>query len=109
MRLPDKIFLKALQPFEPEPHAIYTLEAAAHITRLPRRTIVVCCKHGLVSPVGGPAGGYYFDDESMRTLRRIEFLHDECGVNLTGTKMILDLTREVERLRSQLQRSGGAA
>ena len=47
-------------------------------------------------------GGYYFNDEAIRTLRRIEYLRADCGINLVGIKMILRLTNEVESLRAEV-------
>ena len=95
--------MTTLQLFEPDARAVYTLEAAASLTQLPRRLIAVYFKHGLVSPVMDPAcSGWYFNDEAIRILRRIEYLRTACGLNLVGIKLIMDLAREVERLREEL-------
>ena len=92
-----------LQLFEPDASAVYTLEATASLTRLPRRLIAVYFKHGLVSPVMDPAcSGWYFNDEAIRILRRIEYLRTACGLNIVGIKLIMDLAREVEGLREEL-------
>jgi len=92
-----------LQLFEPDARAVYTLEATASLTRLPRRLIAVYFKHGLVSPVMDPAcSGWYFNDEAIRILRRIEYLRTACGLNMVGIKLIMDLAREVEGLREEL-------
>jgi DNA-binding transcriptional MerR regulator len=94
--------IRALQPFEPEPDAVYTLEVTERIAHVPRRMIAVYYKHGLVSPVVDPArGGFYFNDEGIRALRRIEYLRTVCGINLVGVKMIFDLSNEAERLRAE--------
>ena len=104
MKHPRKNPVRALQAFEPETHTVYTLEAASHLAHVPRRTILRYHKHGLVSPALDPNdGGYCFDGETIRTLRRIEHLRTHCGMNLDGIKMILDLMSEVERLRSGTQ------
>ena len=95
--------MTALQLFEPDARAVYTLEVAARLTQLPRRLIAVYFKHGLVSPVMDPAcSGWYFNDEAIRILRRIEYLRTACGLNMVGIKLIMDLAREVERLREEL-------
>jgi MerR family transcriptional regulator/heat shock protein HspR len=102
MKPTDKNPVRAIQVFEPDTNTVYTIEAAGHIAQVPRRTILVYYKHGLVSPVVDPeCGGYYFNDEAIRTLRRIEYLRTNCGINLGGIKMILRLTNEVERLRAE--------
>jgi len=93
----------ALQLFEPDARALYTLEAAATLSQLPRRVIAVYCKYGLVSPVMDPAcSGWYFNDEAIRILRRIEYMRNGCGLNLVGIRLIVDLAREVEQLRGEL-------
>ena len=92
-----------LQLFEPDARAVYTLEAAASLTQLPRRLIAIYFRHGLVSPVMDPAcSGWYFNDEAIRILRRIEYLRTVCGLNIVGIKLIMDLAREVDRLREEL-------
>jgi DNA-binding transcriptional MerR regulator len=96
--------IRSLQPFEPDPSAVYTLEMTAQLTKIPRHTIVVYFKHGLVSPVADPeCGGYYFNDEAVRLLRRIEQLRSEFGINLPGTRLILDLLNEVNHLREEVR------
>jgi len=102
MKSAKKDFIGAVQLFEPERDVVYTIEAAGQIAHTARRAILVYCKHGLVSPVTDPArDGYYFDGDGIQTLRRIEFLRADCGVNLTGIKMILQLINEVEHLREE--------
>ena len=95
---------RALQLFEPPTDAVYTIEATAHLVDMSRRTILVYCKHGLVSPAMEPAdSGYYFDSNGIRALRRIDALRTLCGDDLIGIKMILDLMNEVERLHSEVR------
>lgn len=97
-----------LQRFELRPNAVYTLETAAHLAAIPRRSILICYMQGLVSPVADPAGaGYCFDDEAIRALRCIEFLRAECGLNLKGTQMAFSLMKKVERLRAELHFAHG--
>ena len=94
----------AIQPFVPDPNAVFTIETTAHILDVPRRTILVYYKHGLVSPATDPEdGGYCFTGETIGTMRRIESLRTICGDDLPGIKLILDLMNEVERLHSELR------
>lgn len=95
---------KDVQLFEPNPGSIHTIESVGHMSGVPRRSILIYCKHGLLSPSIDPEyGGCYFDDAAIRTLRRIEYLHHTCGINLEGIKMILPLVNEVERMRNELR------
>ncbi|MDQ3621851.1 MAG: helix-turn-helix domain-containing protein [Verrucomicrobiota bacterium] len=96
MSFSDESSAHALQLFVPDPNAVYTLEATAHLAQVSRRMILIYCKRGLLSPVVDPAcGGYSFNDEAIRILRRIEDLRAAWGNNLAGIKLVLDLMSEV--------------
>jgi DNA-binding transcriptional MerR regulator len=96
--------MNALQVFEPGEQTVYTIDVAAQLAQVPRRLIVLYYKHGLVSSVTDPAGsGWYFDDEAIRIVRRIEYFRSMCGMNLAGIKLVMALMDEVERLRTELR------
>ena len=96
--------MKALQVLEPGTQTVYTIDVAARLAQVPRRLIVLYYKHGLVASVTDPAGnGWYFDDEAIRIVRRIEYCRSVCGMNLAGIKLVMALTDEVERLRAELR------
>jgi|GEM_PF-318362 len=90
-----------IQLFEPPEDAVYTIDATSHLVGIPRRTILIYCKHQLLSPVINVRDrGYSFDRDGIRALRRIDALRAICGQDLSGIKIILDLTNELERLHS---------
>ena len=91
-----------IQLFEPPADAIYTIDATSRLVDIPRHTILVYCKHHLLSPATVDHG-YYFDSDAIRTLRRIEALRTVCGGDFAGIKIILDLTAALERLRSDIR------
>ena len=96
--------LTALEIYRLDPDLLYSIEAASRLARVPRRLIALYCQQELVSPVMDPdTGGWYFNDEGVRTLRRIEYLRGACDMNLTAIKMILGLTAEVEQLREEVR------
>src|SRR5439155_21068131 len=95
---------RAIQLFEPPADAVYTIDATSRMVGIPRRMIVVYCKHKLLSPAfdtGDP--GYYFDGDGIRALRRIEALRSVCGDDFAGIRIILDLTVALDRLRSDVR------
>jgi DNA-binding transcriptional MerR regulator len=93
---------REIQLFEPPSDAVYSIEAAARLVGLPRRTILVYCKHRLVSPVIDANRAYCFDRNGIRALRRIEALRPICGRDLAGIKIILDLTDALEHLHAKV-------
>ena len=91
-------------PFEPVVEGVYSIETIVQITQTPRHQIAVYCRHGLISPVTAPErDGWWFDDEAIRTLRRIECLRVDYDMNLAGLCVISELFREVERLREEVR------
>ena len=57
-----------------------------------------------VNPVTAPdREGWWFDDEAIRVLRRIERLRVDYNMNLTGLRVVSELFREVERLREEVR------
>jgi DNA-binding transcriptional MerR regulator len=93
-----------IQLFEPPPGAVYTIEATSRLVNVSRRTILVYCKHRLLSPATGTADyGYYFDRDAIYALRRIEALRTVCGEDFAGIRIILELTAALERLRSDIR------
>ncbi len=73
------------------PEPTYTLEILAEITGISTQTIVQYQEHGILRS--------QFDDDALRTLRRIEHLRETCEMNLTGVKLLNHLLTEVEDLR----------
>jgi len=93
----------AIQLFEPDSGAVYPLEQASQLSKVSRRKILIYCKERLVSPTADPdVEGYWFDGETLRKLRQIEELRAICDEPLAGLRLVLDLMREVQRLRTEL-------
>lgn len=89
---------------QPDTDAVYTLEAVADLVGVSRRTILLYCKHGLAEPFTSPESeGWYFNDQALHTLRRIERLRMSSGANLSGLKLMLELMNEIEHLRASLR------
>ncbi len=92
-----------VQVFAPEPDAFYPVEIAAHLARMPRHVVLVCCRRGLVSPRIDPDyGGLYFDQDAIRALQRIEYLRSGCGVNFAGIEIIQQMMTEIQQLRAMV-------
>jgi hypothetical protein len=95
----------ALQLFAPDPAAIYSLETTSHLAGVPRRTILIYCKHKLVSPAYEPATcGYWFTAETIYALRQIHDLHcSRCRDELQSLVTIMALVDQIRRLRAEMR------
>ena len=100
--------ITSLSLCEPEPGVLYTIERVAQFAGMPRRSIVLCARHGLVAPALDPAEtGWCFNVEALRTLRRIEMLRAMHRLDVAGVKLLLELMSEIERLREEVRSSRG--
>ena len=102
MTTETEIHVYSVQPYVPEPGAVYPIDIAARLAGVPRHLVLVACKHGFVRPETDPDyGGYLFDAAAIQKLRRVGYLHLECGINLVGVEIILRLADQVEQLSEQ--------
>ena len=93
----------ALEPYQPEPNALYSLDATARLARVSRRSILIYCRAGLVRPVFQPPSGMMlFTEAAIYTVRRSEALRATHGVGVLWVKTMFDLAEEVERLRAEV-------
>lgn len=86
----------------PEDDAAYSLEIVARLSGVDAELVMRYREEGLIHPL--PGCDDRFDDEAVRTLRRIEHLRSTYGVNDNGLRLILGLLEDVERLRSEARR-----
>jgi DNA-binding transcriptional MerR regulator len=94
----------SLELFQPKQNALYSLDIAAHIAGVPRRTILIYCRAGLVQSVFQPPHDVMgFSEEAIHKVRRIEHVRTLHGLNLALIKTMFDLIDEVEHLRSELR------
>lgn len=93
-----------LELFQPKPNVLYSLDVAAQLAGVPRRSILIYCRAGLVRSVFQPPYGVMaFTEEAIHTVRRIEHVRVNHGTDLTLLKALFDLLEEVEQLRSELR------
>jgi DNA-binding transcriptional MerR regulator len=94
----------ALEVYQPKPNVLYSLDATARLAGVPRRTILIYCRAGLVRPVVQPPYGVMeFTEEAIYTMRRIEYLRTVHGLDLAWIKILFDLLDEVESLRAEVR------
>ena len=101
---PESPSALALELFQPNPNVLYSLDATAHLAGVPRRSILIYCRAGLVRPVFQPPHGVMaFTEETIYTVRRIEDIRAEHRLDVTWIKTMFDLLGEVEHLRAEVR------
>jgi predicted site-specific integrase-resolvase len=103
-RKPDTVSSRAVELFQPDPNTLYSLDVAAHLAGVPRRSILIYCRAGLVRPVLQPPYGVMaFTEEAIYTVRRIERLRSVRHGELGWLSAMFDLFNEVQRLRAEVR------
>lgn len=95
---------RALDVYQPKPNVLYALDAAARLAGVPRRSLLIYCRAGLVhATLQAPHGVMAFTEEAIFAARRIEHLRTVHGLSLAWIKTLFALADEVERLRAEVR------
>ena len=87
----------------------YSLEAAADLADIHPEMLRYYCRLGILGEVlARPGTELIFDDDAIYELRRFEHYRRHHGVNRKTLRLLCDLWREVERLRSEVRFLRGA-
>jgi len=79
-------------------HAVYVISVAAELAGMHPQTLRIYERRGLVAPARTQGGNRRYSDTDIERLRRIQDLAAD-GMNLEGIRRVMELERELERLR----------
>lgn len=82
--------------------AVYVISVAAEIAGVHPQTLRVYERRGLLSPERTSGNTRRYSASDIARLKRIQELTQQ-GVNLAGTKMILRLEEQIDRMRRDLE------
>jgi DNA-binding transcriptional MerR regulator len=82
--------------------AVYELETAARMTRLPTARVRRYVRVGLIRPIRVEGRNAFFGDAELARLRTIRRLGDDLGLNTAGVEVALRLVDEIRALRHAL-------
>jgi len=81
---------------------LYHLQEVLEIVGISRRTLRVYEEVGLVTRVESEADSQVYEEEMLDTIRRIQRLRRDLGVNLAGVQVILEMRRKIEELQHSM-------
>lgn len=82
---------------------VYVISVAAELAGMHPQTLRQYDRLGLVSPGRAPGRGRRYSLRDIATLREVQRLSQNEGINLAGIKRILELESQVERLAEQIE------
>lgn len=80
---------------------VYAISVAAELAGMHTQTLRTYDRMGLVTPARTRGGGRRYSQDDVDTLRTIQWLSQDKGVNLAGIKEILQLKAENKALRAE--------
>ncbi len=83
-------------------HAVYVISVAAELAGVHPQTLRIYERKGLLDPFRTSGGSRRYSEQDVAMMRRIQELTSE-GLNLEGVKRVLDLEREIESLRKDIE------
>lgn len=86
----------------PEDAPVFVISVAAELAGMHPQTLRQYDRLGLVSPQRTRGRGRRYSLRDIATLREVQRLSQDEGINLQGIKRILALQDEVDRLRQQV-------
>jgi MerR family transcriptional regulator/heat shock protein HspR len=85
----------------------FLISVAAELAGMHAQTLRTYDRLGLVSPSRSSGGGRRYSQHDVDLLREVQRLSQDEGVNLAGIKRIIELTHQVDALRSRIKEMAG--
>ena len=82
---------------------VFMISVAAELADMHPQTLRMYEARGLITPQRSPGKTRLYSQQDVERLRRIQEMTEE-GLNLVGVRTVLELERQVERLRAELGR-----
>lgn len=86
----------------------FTLVELCRVCGAHEDELVAWVAEGVLEPEGESASSWRFGGASLRRAQRAAHLTHDLEINASGVALALDLLDEIEALRSQVARLGGA-
>ena len=82
---------------------LYRVREVLEVTGLTRRTLRVYEEVGLVVPSAQEDRAPLYSEEAVETIRRIQRLREDLGVNMAGIQVILEMRHKILELQTSLE------
>jgi MerR family transcriptional regulator/heat shock protein HspR len=89
---------------QPEEMAVYVISVAAELAGVHPQTLRIYERKGLLHPLRTRGNTRRYSERDIERLRTIRRLTQVEGVNLAGVKRIMQMQRELERVRERMER-----
>lgn len=88
---------------------LFVISVAARLVEMHPQTLRKYEREGLVAPSRTSGNLRLYSDSDIEQLRQVKYLVEQCGLNLAGVQLALELTRDLRKLRQGYERPTPAA
>ena len=81
---------------------VFMISVAAELAHMHPQTLRIYEARGLIQPKRSPKNTRLYSQQDVERLQQIQRMTAEQGLNLAGVETVLELERQVERLRAEL-------
>src|SRR3954451_19859175 len=85
-----------------EERGVFMISVAAKLAEMHPQTLRMYEARGLITPKRSPKKTRLYSQADVERLRRIQQMTSEEGLNLAGVETVLELERQLERLRGDM-------
>jgi DNA-binding transcriptional MerR regulator len=82
---------------------VYVISVAAQLAGVHPQTLRIYERRGLLNPKRTSGNSRRYSQRDVDRLRRIQRLTQDEGVNLAGVRIIMDLERQLDRIRDEME------
>jgi MerR family transcriptional regulator/heat shock protein HspR len=82
---------------------VYVISVAAQLAGVHPQTLRIYERRGLLNPKRTSGNSRRYSQRDVDRLRRIQQLTQDEGVNLAGVRMIMELERQLDRIRDEME------
>jgi MerR family transcriptional regulator, heat shock protein HspR len=83
---------------------VFMISVAAELAEMHPQTLRMYEARGLITPKRSPKNTRLYSQDDVERLRRIQRMTAEEGLNLAGVETVLEMERQLERARAELER-----
>lgn len=80
---------------------LFVISVAARLVEMHPQTLRKYEREGLVAPSRTSGNLRLYSDSDIEQLRQVKYLVEQRGLNLAGVQLALELTRQLQRIRTR--------
>ena len=81
---------------------LFVISVAARLVEMHPQTLRKYEREGLIAPSRTTGNLRLYSDRDIERLRQVKYLVEECGLNLAGVQLALEMTNSLHELRDRL-------